>query len=108
MAANDKSIPTLPTTESRLAMAPCHVPGYRSPEYEHAFDELWALACQGAVSVEHVRQEMLQLRRQFVIGTRRSEIGTRPAHHGPAGLADATSEQRRSELNPGLVAAGVR
>jgi hypothetical protein len=49
-------------------MAPCHIPGYRSPEYQHAFDELWTLACHGQVTVEQVRQEMLRLRSRFGIG----------------------------------------
>ena len=46
-------------------MAPCHIPEYRPPEYEQAFDELWALACRGLVTVQQVRQEMRRLQAEL-------------------------------------------
>jgi hypothetical protein len=68
-------------SKGRLFMAPCHIPGYRSAEYEQAFDELWALACHGQVTVDQVRQEMMRLHWKYVVGL--------PRHAGAEQLGEA-------------------
>lgn len=80
-------------------MAPCHVPGYRSPEYQRAFDELWAQACRGRVTVEQVRQEMLRLRCRYVTGPSPwpgSADAVSPPGAGRAAPAEAPEPTRRS------------
>lgn len=57
---------------------PFHVPGFRPPEYERAFDALWARACRGQVSLEEVRHEMQALLEQF----RTDPPGLRPPLRG--------------------------
>lgn len=79
-------------------MAPCHIPGYRSPEYEQGFDELWALACRGLVTVDQVRQEMMRLQWKYAVGL--------PRHEGARRLGDARAEAPAS-ISP-VLAAGDR
>lgn len=76
-------------------MAACHIPGYRSPQYEQGFDELWALACRGLVTVEQVRQEMMRLHWRHVVAL--------PRHDGAQGLGDARAAAPES-ISPVLVA----
>lgn len=76
-------------------MAPCHIPAYRSADYEQGFDELWALACRGLVTVEQVRQEMMRLQWKHVVGL--------PAHAGDQGLGDARAAAPES-ISPLLAA----
>ena len=75
-------------------MAPCHIPEYRSPEYERAFDELWALACRGRVSVAQVRREMLRLHQEFVMAPvpaprRRPDVADERGRPGAGALSSA-------------------
>lgn len=79
-------------------MAPCHIPAYRSPDYEQGFNALWALACRGQVTVEQVRQEMMRLHWKHVVGL--------PAHVGAQGLGDARAAAPES-ISP-VLAAGDR
>jgi hypothetical protein len=100
MAAHDKD-DLSPPHEGRFTMAPCHIPEFRSPAYEQAFNELWALACRGQVSVEQVRQEMLRLRRQFAIGAREIDPGMFASRTYRVPSAASVLPQRRGDFSPG-------
>lgn len=80
-------------------MAPCHVPGYRCAEYEQAFDELWALACRGQVTVDQVRQEMMRLHWKYVVALPR---------HAPAQRLDQAKPPAPASISPVLAAAEPR